>query len=295
MFETFKTHTIQSSQAKIFLRAKGNGPAVLLLHGYPQTHACWHAVAPKLARQFFIVVPDLPGYGMSGKPKPDTGHMAHSKRTMAGILVDVMAALGQDTFHVVGHDRGARVGYRMCLDYPDRVISFASLDVLPTVDMWDTWDKSRALGAFHWTLLAQPFPFPETFIQANPDHFHRYLMHNWAAPGFVFNSSAMNAYLEAMQSKEAIRSSCEDYRAGAGIDAEHDFADWEASNKITCPLLFLWGAKRGFGGPQGGKDPLAIWQQWCTSEVIGGPVDCGHFLPEEAPQELIKELLAFLV
>ena len=294
MFESFETHSIQLPEGKIFLRAGGKGQGLLLLHGYPQTHVCWHAVAPELSKRFFVVVPDLPGYGMSEICVSNRDQSAYSKRSMAAILAELMNRFDQSTFHVVGHDRGARVGYRMCLDYGDRVASFASLDVLPTIHMWDTLDRIRAFGAFHWTFLAQPSPLPETLINANPDYFHRHLMESWAAPGFEFNPCAMKAYLEAMRDEKVIRSSCEDYRAGIGIDVEHDTADFKAGNKIRCPLSFLWGAKRSVGGPSPGKHPREVWQQWCLSKVTGGPLDCGHFLPEEKPKELIKELLCFL-
>ncbi len=295
MLETFETQRIATAETEIFVRTAGSGPAVLLIHGYPQTGACWHAVAPMLAEQFTVVVADLRGYGASGRPKTDTDHMAYSKRAMASDLAQVMTALGHETFQVVGHDRGARVGYRLCLDHPARVTRFCTLDVVPTEHMWRAWDKTRALGAFHWTFLAQPAPLPETLIAADPDGFHAHLMRSWAAPGFEFDTRAMAAYLEAMREPDAIHASCEDYRAGAGIDAEHDAADVDAGNKVACPMLFLWGGKRGFGGPQGGAEPLEVWRQWCAAEVTGGPVDCGHFLPEEAPEKVLAALNDFLV
>jgi haloacetate dehalogenase len=297
MFETFETQRIKTAETDIFVRTAGSGPAVLLIHGYPQTGTCWHAVAPTLAEHFSVVVPDLRGYGASGRPATDAtdaDHLAYSKRAMAADLAQVMTALGHERFQVVGHDRGARVGYRLCLDHPARVTRFCTLDVVPTEHMWRTWDKTRALGAFHWTFLAQPSPLPETLIAADPDGFHKHLMQSWAAPGFQFDADAMAAYLEAMREPDAVHASCEDYRAGAGIDAEHDAADFEAGNKVVCPMLFLWGAKRGFGGPQGGAEPLNVWRDWCAAEVTGGPVNCGHFLPEEAPDVVIDALRRFL-
>lgn len=294
MLDTFETRTIETAETEIFVRTAGSGAPVLLLHGYPQTGACWHAVAPKLAERFTVVVPDLRGYGRSGRPAADGEHLAYSKRAMAADMAAVMTELGFETFQVVGHDRGSRVGYRLALDFPERVTRFCSLDVVPTGHMWRHWDKTRALGAFHWTFLAQPAPLPETLIRADADGFHAHLIRSWAAPGFAFDATAMATYLEAMRAPVAIHASCEDYRAGATVDDEMDAADFEAGNKLACPVLFLWGARRGFGGPQGGKQPLEVWRQWCSNEVTGGPVDCGHFLPEEAPGAVLDALADFL-
>jgi haloacetate dehalogenase len=295
LFENFQSQRITTSETEIFLRTAGDGPPVLLIHGYPQTHTCWHAVAPQLAEHFSVVVPDLRGYGASDKPPPDAEHRAYSKRAMARDLAEVMTALGHETFLLVGHDRGARVGYRLCLDHAERVTRFCSLDVVPTLDMWETIDKKRAIGAFHWSFLAQPAPFPETFIGYDSDGFHTQLMSRWAAPGFEFNSEAMSAYLRAMRDPKTIQATCEDYRAGATLDPEYDAADRDAGRKIACPMLFLWGGARGFGGPQGGASPLDVWRDWCAAEVTGGAIDCGHFLPEEAPDEVVAQLLKFLV
>lgn len=294
MFEGFEARRVKTSETEIFLRTAGSGPPVLLIHGYPQNHACWHAVAPKLAERFTVVVPDLRGYGESSRPADDDAHTVYAKRAMAADLAEVMTVLGFDRFQIVGHDRGARVGYRLCLDHPDRVIRFCSLDVVPTLHMWDSIDKKRALGAFHWTFLAQPTPFPETFIGFDPDRFHKHLMQSWAAPGFQFDEDAMEACLSPLRDPQAITATCADYRAGATTDAEHDAADKAAGRKVQCPMLFLWGGARGFGGPQGGADPLSVWRQWCAAEVTGGAVDCGHFLPEEAPDEVVSKLLDFL-
>jgi haloacetate dehalogenase len=294
MFEGFEERRVETPEAEIYLRMAGSGPAVLLIHGYPQNHACWFDVAPQLTDRFTVVVPDLRGYGASSKPADDDGHNTYSKRAMAADLAFVMTALGFETFQVVGHDRGARVGYRMCLDFPGRVTRFCSLDVVPTLHMWDSIDKKRAVGAFHWSFLAQPAPFPETFIAFDPDGFHSYLMGNWAAPGFEFDTAAKEACLAPLRESGAIAATCADYRAGASTDAEHDAADKAAGRKVQCPMLFLWGGARGFGGPQGGNDPLNVWREWCAGEVTGGPVDCGHFLPEEKPDEIAARLLDFL-
>lgn len=293
MFAHFDTRRVATAESDIHLRTAGDGPPVLLLHGYPQTHACWHAVAPALAETFTVVVPDLRGYGDSGFVEPDAGHTAYSKRAMARDMVAVMAALGHDRFAVVGHDRGARVAYRLGLDHPDAVSHLVSLDVVPTLDMWDGMDKARAIGGFHWPFLAQPAPLPERMIGADPDFFASWLMTGWTAPGFEFDPEAMAEYLRCHAKPDVLRAMCEDYRAGATVDAELDQADRDAGRRLACPVHFLWGAVRGFGGPQGGTAPLDVWRRWADT-VTGGPVDCGHFLPEEAPDAVVREVTAFL-
>lgn len=295
MLDGFRTEMIATSGTEIFVRSAGSGDPVLLIHGFPQTGACWHKIAPQLAEKFTVIVPDLRGYGASGKPAPSPDHAAHSKRAMARDLVELMAALGHERFAVVGHDRGARVGFRLCMDHPERVTRFCSLDVIPTVDMWEKMDLAGAVGGFHWSYLAQPAPVPETMIGNDPDFFYAYLMRKWAAPGFVFEEEAMAVYLAAMREPAAIEGTCEDYRAGAAIDVAHDKADREEGRTLSCPLLFLFGAVRGFGGPGGPADPLDTWRKWSSSTVEGGPAPCGHFLPEEAPEIVLKQLLPFLL
>lgn len=293
MFDDFETLRIAAGDLVINLRVAGDGPPVLLLHGYPQTHVCWHAVAPVLATDFRVVVPDLPGYGDSACPVPAADHAPHSKRAMAATLRAAMTALGHDAFAVVGHDRGARVGYRMALDHAEAVTRFVTLDVIPTLDVWDATDKKRAIGAFHWPFLAQPAPLPERMIGADPAYFAEWLMRSWAAPGFAFAAPAMAEYVRCFSKPEVIEATCEDYRAGATVDPALDLADRDAGRRLGCPVHFLWGGDRGFGGPQGGDDPLAVWRRW-ADEVTGGGVACGHFLPEEAPNTVIREVRAFL-
>lgn len=294
MLKGFKTEKIATSGTEIFVRSAGTGEPVLLIHGFPQTGDCWHKIAPALAETFSVVVPDLRGYGASGKPTLSSDHAVHSKREMARDLVEVMAKLGHERFAVVGHDRGARVGFRLCMDHPERAMSFCSLDVIPTLDMWEKLDLAGALGGFHWSYLAQPAPFPETMIGSDPDFFYRSLMLKWAAPDFTFEKNAMTAYLKAMRDPKVIEATCEDYRAGASMDVEHDKADWEAGKTLCRPLLFLFGAVRGFGGPGGPNDPLDTWREWSSNSVEGGPAPCGHFLPEEAPEFVLERLLPFL-
>jgi len=293
MFEGFEPRRLSTQGTEINLRLGGSGPPVLLLHGYPQTHVCWHRVAPVLAENFTVVIPDLRGYGDSGTPVSDAEHHAYAKRAMALDMIDVMAALGVDRFPVVGHDRGARVAYRMALDHPDKVTALMSLDVVPTLDMWEGTDKKRAIGAFHWPFLAQPAPLPEKMIGADPAFFAAWLMNSWTAPDFEFDPPAMAEYLRCFVNPDVIRATCDDYRAGATIDHDLDQADLDAGKRIQCPVHFLWGAERGFGGPQGGADPLAVWRRW-ADRVTGAPVDCGHFLPEEAPETVVDHIRRFL-
>ena len=291
MFDNFETRRISTADTEINLRLAGAGPPVLLLHGYPQTHACWHAVAPLLTGAFTVVVPDLRGYGDSGCPASDPEHMAYSKRTMAKDMVEVMAALGFETFAVVGHDRGARVAYRLALDHPKCVTHLVSLDVVTTLDSWEARNKAGAIGGFHWPFLAQPEPFPEKLIGGDPEFFAKWLMRKWAGDNFQFDAAAMAEYMRCFAKPEVIHATCEDYRAGATIDMELDLADRKAGRRTTCPLLFLWAGSRGFGGVN--ADPLDIWRNW-ADDVSGGPLPSGHFLPEEAPDELVARLMPFL-
>jgi haloacetate dehalogenase len=293
MFDGFETRRIETSGAEIHLRVGGEGPPLLLIHGYPQSHVIWHHVAPVLAGRFTVVAPDLRGYGDSQAPETDAGHLAYSKRAMAGDLAEVMSALEFERFGVVGHDRGARVAYRMALDHVDRILSLCSLDVIPTGDMWRLTDKDRALDAFHWQFLAQPAPRPETLIGHDPDYVLDWLLTSWAADGFQFDGEALAEYRRCFRKPEVIHATCEDYRAGATIDDEIDRADQAAGRRIQCPLLFLWGEQAGFGSTDNG-DSLSVWRQWCDGEVSGGPIDCGHFLPEEAPETVVERLFAFL-
>ena len=293
MFEGFEARHLAAIGADIYLRIGGGGPPVLLLHGYPQTHMCWHHVAPALAEDFTVVVADLRGYGDSSCPEAGDDFSGYAKRTMAEDMVGVMVALGFERFALIGHDRGARVTYRMALDHPEVVTRMMSLDVVPTLDMWEGTDKARAIGAFHWPFLAQPAPLPEKMIGADPEFFAAWLMRSWAAPGFEFHPDAMAAYLRCFAKSDVIRATCDDYRAGATIDHELDQRDFDSGRRIACPVHFLWGGNRGFGGPQGGADPLAVWRRW-ADQVSGDAVNCGHFLPEEAPDRVIAEARRFL-
>ena len=290
MFEGFTRETIQVDGAAINLRRGGEGPPVLLLHGYPQTHAMWHRLAPLLAGEFSLVMPDLRGYGDSSKPPTDDRHEPYSKRAMALDLAQVMTALGHDRFAVVGHDRGGRVGHRLAADHGERVTRLAVLDIAPTEHMYARTDKEFATGYYHWFFLIQPFDLPERMIGADPEYYLRRKMGQWSGKGSQFDPAAMAEYVRCFSMPETIHATCEDYRAAAAIDLEHDAADMAAGRKLTCPLLALWGAK----GLVGRKfDVLAAWRARAET-VSGHAVDSGHFLAEEAPEDTFASLRPFL-
>lgn len=280
MFEGFETAQIDG----IHLRRAGSGPPVLLLHGYPQTHRMWSEVAPGLvAAGASVVCPDVRGYGDSHKPPGGEGSVNYSKRVVAQELLDVMAALGHQRFAVVGHDRGGRVAYRMALDHPQSITALATLDIVPTLDQWDSMKGTATVSGFHWSFLAQPHPFPERLIGADPGYFLRTMCQKWAGAPLANIEHYVAAFTD-----DAIRASCDDYRAGATVDVTVDRADRDAGRRITCPTLVLW------GDPTGKRpSPLPIWQQWAL-DVRGQALACGHFLAEEAPTETLAALVAFL-
>jgi haloacetate dehalogenase len=288
LFPGFRSERLPGAGTELHARVGGAGPPVLLLHGYPETHACWHRVAPALARRFTVVCADLRGYGDSGRPPSDPAHRAYSKRVMAEDQVAAMAKLGFQRFAVVGHDRGGRVAYRLALDQPERVSRLAVLDIVPTAETWAGMDRPAALATYHWLFLAQPHDLPERLIGADPGYFLDWTLRSWAAPGFRFDERALGAYRRAFQEPAVIHATSEDYRAGATIDVEDDEAD-RGRRRITCPVLALWGARR----PADLGDPVATWRRWADA-VRGHAIACGHFLPEEAPAEVIASLEAFL-
>lgn len=288
LFPGFERRQIQTSGASINLVQGGRGPALLLLHGYPQTHSIWHRIAPRLMQNYTVVATDLRGYGDSSKPAGLPDHSNYAKRAMALDQVEVMQALGHETFFLVGHDRGARVAHRLALDHPQRVRRLAVLDICPTRTMYARSDRAFAKAYFHWFLLIQPAPFPETLIGADPEFFIKYHMGRRHGGLQAFAKDAMAEYLRCFSDPAAIHASCEDYRAAESIDLEHDAADADA--KIACPVLALWG-KHGVIEQQ--FDCLADWRT-AARDVRGRALDCGHYLPEEQPEELARELKSFL-
>ena len=289
MFEGFEQATIVTSGATINLVKGGSGPPLLLLHGYPQSHVMWHKIAPRLAQDFTVVAPDLRGYGDSSKPEGGPDHVNYSKRTMAQDQVEVMAALGFEQFYLVGHDRGARVSHRLTLDHPEKVLKLAVLDIAPTYLMYKTTDMEFATAYYHWFMLIQPYDIPEKFIGGDPEYYIRKKMAHWGRDETAFPEEVLLEYIRCFRDPATIHASCEDYRAAAGIDLQHDEADM--TTKISCPLLALWGSK-GFVGRK--YDVLETWRER-ASNVQGHSVPSGHFLPEEAPDETYAALHNFLL
>jgi haloacetate dehalogenase len=274
----------------------GSGPAVLLLHGFPQTHAMWHRVAPRLAAAHTVVAPDLRGYGDSAKPAPaptpELDHAQHSKRAMAADMVDLMRSLGHERFAVAGHDRGGRVAHRLALDHGDRVERLVVIDIVPTLDMYEATDMRFASWYYHWFFLIQPAPLPERMIGADPPFYLRWTLGAWGSHGLGFvEPEALAEYERCFSRADTIHAACEDYRASASIDLEHDRASRSCGAKIACPTLVLWGT-RGVVGRL--YDPPALWRAQCAAAVEGAALDAGHFIPEELPAETVTRLRTFL-
>lgn len=291
MFEGFAHRRIATSGAEIFAAVGGEGPPLLLLHGFPQTHVMWHRVAPALAERFTVIAPDLRGYGDSEKIPGDPAHVRHAKRTVAQDQVEVMRALGFERFQVVGHDRGARVAHRMALDHPQRVERVAFLDIVPTLEVFERVDQRMATIYYHWFFLIQPNGFPEHFIGLDPEVYLRRTLGAWGSSGEVFGEAAFAAYLRAMRDPASVHAMCEDYRAAASIDLEHDGKDRAAGRTIGCPALVLWGSNSAVGRLY--DDPLALWRPYAP-QLQGKALPGGHFLPEECPAEVLEALQAFL-
>jgi haloacetate dehalogenase len=291
LYPGFASHWIDTSAGKLFVRSGGSGPPLMLLHGYAQTHVMWHQVASALARQFTLVIPDLPGYGWSAVPSAGPDHAPYTKRAMALAMIDVMSSFGYAQFNLAGHDRGGRVAYRLALDHPGRLARLATLDIVPTFAMWHDIDSRLAYRIWHWTFLALPAPGPEEVIGRDPVAFW-----NWkTAPGTKaktlapFDRRALDHYRTFFSDPLRIHATCEDYRAGRTTDLAHDEADRAAGKKISCPMLALWGES---GIPSETKSPLDTWSEWAT-DVHGLPIDCGHYLPEENPRATAAALLDF--
>ena len=277
LFPGFKTEKVQTSGATINAVIGGSGPPLLLLHGAPQTHAIWHKVAPVLAKDYTVVAADLRGYGDSSKPDGGANHVNYSKRAMALDQVEVMKHFGFDRFAVVGHDRGARVTHRMTLDHPNVVTRAAILDIIPTHYFYTHVTRERAAAYYHWFFLIRPEPFPETLINNSVE--------TYVGPG---NGEPQAEFLRAFKNRATVHAMCEDYRAGASIDLQHDEAD--LNRKIACPLLVLWGEKGNVGSL---FDPMAVWRER-ASNVRGRSMPSGHNIQLEASEQLLAELHGFL-
>jgi len=296
LFEGFARQEVMAEGVDYFVLTGGSGPPLLLLHGFPQTHAMWHKVAPALAARFSLVIPDLKGYGRSAAP--ETGAEGYAKRTLAGEMVALMTALGHPRFAVAGHDRGGRIAYRLALDYPERVNRLAVLDIVPTAAMWTAMGGDFAVKVYHWPFLAQPAPLPERLIGADPAFYVDWTLSHWTASRDLsaFDPGALADYRACFAEPARIHAACNDYRAGATLDRAHDEADLAAGRKIGCPVLVLWGAgglpaeQQKDADPE--RHPLVVWRRY-AADVRGEPVPCGHFLPEEAPRRVESALLAF--
>jgi haloacetate dehalogenase len=292
-FNGFVASWVDVGETTLFVRCKGSGPPLLLLHGFPETHLMWHRIAPALAEEFTVVCADLRGYGASGKPPSRPDHAPYSKRAMALDMVRMMEAAGFTRFSVAGHDRGARVAYRLALDHADRVERVALLDVIPTSEALRRADSRFTLAFWPWSLLAQPEPLPEHLIAAAPASIVDDALTNWGSDRESFPEDIRNAYVEALRDPETVHAICEEYRAAATIDREHDDEDRRAGRRISCPTLVLWSKDSALDtwyAEEGG--PLAIWRAWSTN-VTGRAIDGGHFFPEQNPAETIAELCAF--
>ena len=291
LFLGFRPRDIATPSGQMYALVGGSGPPLLLVHGYPETHAMWHHVAPVLAERFTVVAADLRGYGRSFIAPSVPGHESYAKRAMATDMVALMDHLGYARFAVMGHDRGARVTYRMMLDHPDAVTAGVLLDIISTADLWATIDRPRILRMYHWAFLAQPAPLPEHLIGADPrdyldGRFRRgsKTLPTWLAP------AALDDYRRMFDDPARRHATCEDYRAGATCDVDHDEADLATRRQIAAPLLCLWGTR---GNLADTPDPLALWRRWCP-HIEGQSIDSGHFIPEENPSALLAAVLPFL-
>ncbi|CAN7256445.1 alpha/beta fold hydrolase [Rhizobacter sp. LjRoot28] len=293
-FDGFKAATHAVNGQHIFSRVGGraDGPPLLLLHGFPQTHAIWHRVARRLADRYRLVMPDLRGYGDSSKPEGGADHAQYSKRAMAQDMVELMRSLGHARFAVCGHDRGGRVAHRLALDHPAAVQALALVDIAPTLDMYEATDMAFARAYYHWFHLIQPEPLPERMIGGDPLGYLHWKLGGWGAGGLAHvEPQALADFERCFADPAAIHATCEDYRASAGIDLVHDRASRAAGEKIACELLLLWGER---GVVHRLFDPMALWQAQCSRAVRGEALPAGHFIPEEVPDRVADALAAFL-
>lgn len=292
LFPAFDTHRVGTApDVRLHVLTAGSGLPLLVLHGHPQTHAIWHRVAPELARHFSVVLPDLRGYGDSSRPPGEADHGNYSKRTMARDMLALMRSLGHTRFAVLAHDRGARVAHRLAADHPQAVSRLTVLDIAPTLAMYEQTNEAYARAYWHWFFLIQPAPMPERLIEASPRGYMQATMGVRSEGMALFDPRALAEYERCLSLPGAAHSLCEDYRAAAGIDLVHDRADRDAGRRLAMPLQALWGE---MGVVQRCFQPLDEWRR-VADDVRGGTLPCGHYIPEEAPQELLDAALPFLL
>jgi haloacetate dehalogenase len=289
--KNFKQQSINLNGIDLQVTTGGQGPALMLLHGFPQTHVIWHRIAPLLAQDFTLVMPDLRGYGNSAAPPGDAEHWCYSKREMARDIVALADHLGFRKFALAGHDRGGRVAYRLVLDHPGRVTRLCAIDIIPTLDVWEEMDTAAMVSAFHWSLLAASAPLPEQLIGQNPTLFYRALLERWAGDIDRLDPRAVAIYLEQYRDAARIHAQCEDYRAGATIDRDLDQADRAANRRLDCPVLVLWST--GYLADKA-NSPLASWRRW-ADEVYDQAFKCGHFIVEEESQQAAQAMRDFFL
>jgi len=290
VLEGFTKSEIVTSGARIVTVHGGNGPPLLLLHGNPFTHLSWHKFIDRLAQEFTVVATDLRGYGDSSKPPSQPDHANYSFRAMALDNVEVMAFLGFDRFMVAGHDRGARVTHRMCLDHPEKVIRASIHDIIPQHYLFNNMTQAWATGAYHWFFMIQPAPMPETLMSADPDFFITRKLSKTAQGLSFFGQEALEEYRRCFRNPETVRGMCEDYRACASIDLAMDTADMAAGRKVTVPVQLLWGATGAVGRQ---NKPAEVWKAYATDIRDAQALPCGHYLSEEAPEETYAAMRAF--
>jgi haloacetate dehalogenase len=290
-FKNFSLRTTNVKRGSIRYRIGGKGTPLLMLHGNPQTHAMWHKVVPSLVEDFTLICPDIPGYGKSFKPQLSEDHEQYSKVQMAADMLEFMTNIGYDVFYVVAHDRGARIAHRLALDFPNKVIKMILLDIIPTLEHFERTDMDFAMGYYHWFWLAQRNPIPESVINKAPEEwFFAHTSREKKDKNFFF-PLALNDYLDCIKNPETISAICEDYRAAATIDLIDDKISRKNNIKVKMPVLVLWGQK---GKIEEWYNPLSIWQSYCVQEIKGSAIDSGHYLAEENPQEIIKNISQFL-
>lgn len=289
----FTRSRIALSDITLSVQQAGAGDPVILLHGFPQNGLCWWHVAPVLAERFRVIVPDLRGYGQSDAPRDDSGHTVYSKRRMAQDVVDLMQVLGFESAHVLGHDRGARVSYRLALDHPGRVRRLGIIEIVPTADFWAAWNADLAMSAYHWTFLAQPYPMPERLIAGDPMAWVDHTLASWTLSHGLssFPPEALASYRAQISDPARIHAMCADYRAGATTDRRIDLESREAAQRIAAPMAYLW-AEQGFPARTG--DPLGLWRSW-ADHVSGRSCTSGHFAMEENPRAVLDLFLPFFL